>query len=307
MLRHFGDDFRLAKRIIAPKGLGAVMKLLDTLAVAAAIALLAFSLGAQESLPDSYLQKLATIDRLQKLTSTDLEVLESRAQSGAAEAQYQLALVYGAGRIVPRDTVTSQRLMMRSAKQGYIPAETMIGCRYLDNHVSGPVPKYADAERWLRAAATQGDAEAQLWLGLGYDRGYFGRTDHQESLKWLRRSAAQGLPDAQVALAQMYEDGRGVSRSDEDAAYWYRRAADHFSDVSGVFQAETELAYMYRDGRLKRNDVEAYMWFAIIDDSVDPPTDEGVKELAEEMTPVQIAEAQANVTVWIKHHPPRPR
>jgi TPR repeat protein len=80
--------------------------------------------------------------------------------------------------------------MMKSAEQGYIPAETMIGCTYLDNHITDPVPNYADAERWLRAAATQGDAEAQLWLGIGYDREYFGRIDYQESLKWLRKSSA---------------------------------------------------------------------------------------------------------------------
>jgi hypothetical protein len=259
------------------------MKLLNPLLVAAAIGLFSHALFAQERLPESYLQKLATIDRLQKLTSTDLAALISRAQSGAAEAQCQLALVFGAGRILLPDKITSQRWMMKSAEQGYIPAETMIGLTFLGNHV-GPVSNYADAERWLRVAATQGDSEAQLWLGLGYDRGYFGRTDYQESLNWLRESAAQGLPDAQYALGQMYEDGHGVTKNDEDAAHWYRRAADHFSDVSGVFQAETELAYMYRGHRLKRNDVEAYMWFAIVGASVDPPTDEEVKEVAEEMT-----------------------
>jgi TPR repeat protein len=283
------------------------MKILNPLLVAAAIGLFSPLLLAQERLPDSYLQKLETIDRLQKLTSTDLAVLTSQAQSGAGEAQYQLALVYGAGRIVLRDKITSQRWMMKSAEQGYIPAETMIGATYLDNHLTGPVPNYADSERWLRLAATQGDSEAELWLGLGYDRGYFGRTDYHESLNWLRKSAAQGLPDAQFALAQMYEDGHGVTKSDEDAAHWYRRAANHFSDVSGVFQAETELAYMYRDRLLKRNDVEAYMWFAIVGASVDPPTDEEVKEIAEEMTPAQIAEAQAKVTIWTQHHSPRPR
>jgi TPR repeat protein len=283
------------------------MKMLSLLLVASTIALLSLSVPAQERLPDSYIQKLATVDRLQKLTSTELAVLASRAQSGAAEAQYQLALVYGAGRIAPRDEVTSQQLMMRSAEQGYIPAETMVGCTYLDNHITGPVPHYADSERWLRAAATKGDAEAQLWLGTGYAREYFGGVDYQESLKWLRKSAAQGLPDAQYALAQMSEEGYGVPKSDEDAAYWYRRAADHFSDVSGVFEAEVQLAYMYRDGRLRRNDVEAYMWFAIVGAAVDPPTNEDVKEVAEEMTPAQIAEAQARVTTWTQHHPPRSR
>ena len=285
--------------------MGGRMKILSPLLLAAGIALLSVSLVAQERLPDSYLQKLTTIDRLQKLTSIDLAELTSHAQSGVPEAQYQLAVVYGAGRIVPRDKAASQGWMMKAAEQGHVPAETFMGLMYLDNHTTGPVPNYAEAERWLRQAATRGDAEAELWLGIGYGREYFGRIDYQESLKWLRKSSAQGLPDAQFALAQMYEDGHGVPRSDEDAAYWYRRAADHFSDVSGVFQAEVQLAYMYRDGRLKRNDVEAYKWFAVVGSSVDPPTDEDVEEVAKHMTKAQIAEAQQRAWAWIEHHPRR--
>lgn len=287
--------------------MGARTKMLSPLLVASTIALLTVSLPAQEPVPDAYLQKLSTIDRLQKLTPTDLATLTSSAQSGTAEAQYQLALVYGEGRIVPRDEVASRGWMMKAAEQGQVPAETFIGLMYLDNHTTGPVPKYADAERWLREAATQGDAEAQLWLGIGYDREYFGRIDYQQSLKWLRKSAAQGLPDAQFALAQMYEDGHGVPKSDEDAAYWYRRAADHFSDVSGVFQAEVQLAYMYRDGRLKANKIEAYKWSAVVGAAVDPAVDEDVKEVSESMTQAQIAKAQHEVDEWIAYHPPRPR
>jgi TPR repeat protein len=283
------------------------MKILSLLLVAAAVGTLSLSLAAQERLPDSYLQELTTVDRLQKLTPVDLIDLTSRAQSGAPDSQYQLALVYAAGRIVPRDKAASQGWMMKAAGQGYVPAETDIAGTYLDNHETGPVPNYAEAERWLRLAATVGDAEAELWLGIGYDREYFGRIDYQESLKWLRKSSAEGLPDAQFALAQMYEDGHGVSRRDEDAAYWYRRAADHFSDVSGVFQAEVQLAYMYRDGRLKRNDVEAYMWFAIVGAAVNPPTDEDLKEISQSMSPLQIAEAQQKVTTWNQQHPRRPR
>ena len=283
------------------------MKILGPLLAAPAIALLSLSLFAQEHVPDSYLQELATIDRLQYLTPTELADLTSRAQSGGAEAQYQLALVYGAGRIVPRDEVTSQRWMMKSAEQGYVPAETMIGCSYLNNHTTGAVPNYAEGEKWLLSAAMHGDAEAQFWLGLGYDRGYLGRTDYQESLRWLRISAARGLPDAQFALGWMYEDGHGVPKSDEHAAYWFRRAADHYSDISGVFESEDQLAYMYRNGRLKENKVEAYKWFAIVGAAVNPATNEDANEVSESMTQAQTAEAQHEVDEWIAYHPPRPR
>jgi len=272
-----------------------------------ALVLFSFSLTAQESLPATYLQKLATVDRLLKLTPADLAELKSRAQSGEPQAQYQLAIVYGAGRVTPRNKGESQRWMLKSAEQGYVPAETGMGETYLDNHLSGPVHDFPDAERWLRLAAEQGDVEAQLWLGIGYDRGYFGGIDYKESLAWLRRSADQGLPDAQYALAQMYEDGHGVTESIERAASWLRRAADHYSDISGVFQAEVQLAYLYRDGRLKENNVEAYKWFAVVGAAVDPPADEDVKEISQRMSTAQTADAQQKVREWVEAHPPRPR
>jgi TPR repeat protein len=283
------------------------MKALRVLLILPALLLFSFSVAAQENLPASYLQRLATVDRLLKLTPAEFADLKSRAQAGEAEAQYQLAFVCGVGRITPRDKAESQRWMLKSAEQGYVPAETSMGASYLDNHIRGPAPNYAESERWLRLASEQGDAEAQLWLGIGFDRGYFGRTDYKESLQWLRKSADQGLPDAQYALAEMYEEGHGVPRSDEAAASWLRRAADHYSDVDGVFQAETHLAYMYRDGRVKENNVEAYKWFAIVGAAVNPPTDEDVKHVSKEMSVAQIAEAQQKIREWVEGHPVRPR
>lgn len=54
---------------------GARMKMPRPLLVASVIALLSISLPAQERLPDAYLEKLATIDHLQRLTSSELAVL----------------------------------------------------------------------------------------------------------------------------------------------------------------------------------------------------------------------------------------
>jgi len=170
---------------------------------------------------------------------------------------------------------------------------------------SDTVRDCGDADRWLRLAAMQGDAEAQFWLGTGYEQGWFGVTDYREALRWLRKGAQQGLPDAPFCLGQMYEDGEGVPESDVVAARWYRRAADHSpSYLGGVFNAEVQLAYMYRDGRLPKDDVQAYMWFAIVGSSVDPATDDDIKKVARHMTKAQIVEAQRRAEDWIKRHTP---
>lgn len=231
----------------------------------AATVFIAIPVLAQQNLSPSYVEFLSARDHLENLTASDFKEMASKAQSGEPQAEYLLSLSYSCCGPTPRDGDVAQHWMLKAAEQGYVPAQAGMGEMYLVNHIRGPVPNYADADRWLRLAATQGDAEAQFWLGVGYERGYFGTIDHEESFRWLQKAAAQELPDAQFRLGQMYEEGEGVPKNNEKAAYWFRRAADHFSDISGVFGAEIQLAYMYREGSLKENEVEAYMWFAVVD------------------------------------------
>jgi len=230
------------------------MKLSSWLSFIAAVFLVA-PLAAQQNLPKSTQELLATSARVEALSLGDFKTLLSQAQSGDREAQHLVGLIYERGLLIPRDFSATRSWMLKSAEQGYAPAQELIGKMYLMGiRDSGPIPDYADADRWLRLAAMQGDADAQFWLGTGYERGWFGGTDYREALKWLRKAAAQGLPNAQYCLGQMYEEGKGVPESDSLAASWYRKAADHFPHaglVGGIWEAELQLATLYRDGRLR--------------------------------------------------------
>jgi len=240
---------------------------------------------------------MATQAHLEALTQSDLSRLTSEAESGDRKAEYLMALVYQEGRLVPRDLAAVRKWMLRSAEQGYVPAQTGMGEILISGRNSGAIPDYADADRWLRMAATQGDADAQLWLGVGYERGWFGVTNYHEALNWLRKAAEQGQPAAQFSLGQMYEDGEGVPESDSLAASWYRKAADHSpAYLGGVWEAEVQLSYMYRDGRLPEDNVQAYMWFAIVGG------DRDMKRVARHMTRKQILQAQRMAEDWIKQH-----
>ena len=259
---------------------------------------------AQAPLPTSTQAQLATEARLEGMTLDDFTKVVSQAQAGQREAQYLVALVYEEGRLVIRDHGSAASWMLKSAEQEYVPAQTGMGELYIAGvKDDGPIPHRGDAEKWFRLAAAQGDANAQFWLGAAYQRGWFGAFDDQEALKWLRKAAAQGLPNAQFRLGQMYEDGEGVPESNPLAASWYRKAADHSPTyLGGVWEAEVQLAYMYRDGRLK-DKVQAYMWFAIVGSSVDPPTDYDVRQVARHMTRAQIVQAQRLAEDWVKRHP----
>jgi len=240
---------------------------------------------------------LATQAHLEALTHSDLSRLVSEAESGDPKAEYLLALLYQEDRLVPRDLTAARMWMLKSAEQGYVPAQAGMGEMLISGRNNGVIPDYADADRWLRMAATQGDADAQLWLGVGYERGWFGGFDDREAFQWLRTAAAQGLPDAQFCLGQMYEDGEGVPESDSLAASWYRKAADHSpAYLGGVWEAEVQLSYMYRDGRLPEDNVQAYMWFAVVGG------DDDMKRVARHMTREQILQAQRMAEDWIKQH-----
>jgi Sel1 repeat len=280
--------------------------LCKVLPISAVLFLLVSAMRGQDHLPASTQARLATATRLEAMSLGDFTRAESEAQSGQREAQYLTSLVYGEGRLVPKNFAVARSWMLKSAEQGYVPAQGAMGEMYLigirDN---GPIPDYADADRWLRLAATQGDADAQFWLGTGYERGWFGGTDYREALKWLRKAATQGLPNAEYCLGLMHEEGKGVPESDSLAARWYRKAADHFPEVGrigGIWEAEVQLANLYRHDRLPKNDAEAYMWFAIVGSSVVPADDHDMKWAAQHMTRAQIAQGQHMAVDWIRRH-----
>ena len=53
---------------------------------------------------------------------------------------------------------------------------------------------------------------------------------YAEAAKWYRKAAEQGDADAQFLLGVMYHEGHGVERSDAEAAKWWRRAAEQGDD-----------------------------------------------------------------------------
>jgi TPR repeat protein len=88
------------------------------------------------------------------------------------------------------------------------------------------VRDYAEALRWYRKAADQGDPDAQYGLGLMYSLGQGVAQDYAESARWLHKAADQGNASAEYGLGRMYHEGRGLSQNDREAVGWYRKAAD---------------------------------------------------------------------------------
>jgi len=85
---------------------------------------------------------------------------------------------------------------------------------------------YKEAFRLWLPFAEQGDAKAQAFLGMMYNKGQGVPQDDKEAVKWYRLSAEQGNAKAQYYLGVMYGYGDGVQQDYKEAFKWYRLAAE---------------------------------------------------------------------------------
>jgi TPR repeat protein len=80
----------------------------------------------------------------------------------------------------------------------------------------------------LKERAAAGDAEAQFSLGKNYEAGRSGlKQDYAEAARWYRKSAEQGNVWAQASLGILYHSGKGLPHNDVEAEMWFSLAADH--------------------------------------------------------------------------------
>jgi TPR repeat protein len=131
----------------------------------------------------------------------------------------------------------------------------------IDETVAGrqdvPEPGADDNVRRCIRAAQQGDAEAQLKLGMMYKEGSGVAQDDAEALHWFLKSAEQGIADAQVNLGDMYQEGLGAARSDIEAVKWYRKAA---KQGNAIAQYNLGLKYFFGEG-VQQDFTEAVKWY----------------------------------------------
>jgi uncharacterized protein len=95
---------------------------------------------------------------------------------------------------------------------------------------------YATEMQILRPLAEQGNALAELGLGVMYANGQGVPQDYTQALIWYRKAADQGNDHAQFGLGLIYANGHGVPQDYVRAHMWFNiaaaAAAADASDVS---------------------------------------------------------------------------
>jgi TPR repeat protein len=200
-----------------------------------------------------------------------LELWQPLATQGDREAQFRLGLLYANGQGTPRDE--------------------------------------AKGLKWTTTAAGQGYPPAQFALGLRHD-GIYGTSssaqEAAESVAWYRKAADQGHAISQYYLARKYSLGDGVARDDAEAVKWWRKAAER-----GYVPAQWKIGALHMMGlmgsNVPRDKVQAFKWFSI---ALAQPQEHFSGEVtratvissrnmvAQQMTPAEIAEAQAQSKDW---------
>src|SRR2546427_5969971 len=125
-------------------------------------------------------------------STTEQSFVESkkRADSGDADAQANLGLLYGKGEGVPQDFAQARQWYEKAATQGNAQAQVNLGLLYAKGE--GVPQDYAQAPQWYEKAATQGNAQAQVNLGGTYAGGEGAPQDSAKALEWVEMAAAPG-------------------------------------------------------------------------------------------------------------------
>ncbi len=159
---------------------------------------------------------------------------------------------------------------------------------------------FAAAFKIWMPLAEQDDAEAQRNIGVMYQQGLGVPQSNVEAVKWYRRAAESGHERAQQNIGVMYEQGAGVPQDFSEAANWYRKSAEQ----GNVF-AKINLGVLYERGipGAPRDLVQTHMWYNLAAAQGHADAAQLRDDIAEDMTPEQVAEAQRMAQEWLTEHP----
>ena len=148
---------------------------------------------------------------------------------------------------------------------------------------------YATAFKEWKPLAEQGNASAQVNLGIMYEFGRGVPEDHKEAFKWYKLAAEQGYAEGQFYLARRYDQGEGVLQDYKEALKWRRLAAEQ-----GFARAQFILSLNYEGGNgVLQDNIMAHMWSNIATANGYAPAKRTRDIQSKQMTPADISKAQA--------------
>jgi len=152
-----------------------------------------------------------------------MRILESYANAGYCEAEYELGLIYYHGVGLERDSIKCTYHLLKGAEGGSDRAMKLLGDCYYDGY--GVNVDHKLAFKYYRLAADKGNVEACEQASHCLIAGDGVQSSYKAAINYLVKAAVAGDSDAQVSLGNRYFYGDGFRQSLSRAAYWYKQAA----------------------------------------------------------------------------------
>jgi TPR repeat protein len=195
-----------------------------------------------------------------------------------------------------RDFVRALELLAPLAEQGNAVAQLKLGIIFSRGKVDSP--DHVAARLWFNKAAEKGQVEAQFELGRIYRDGLGTRVDGKVAVYWFERAAEKATPHAINALGELYLGHQDVSQDFSIARSWFLRGAELGNSASMY-----NLGVLHAYGRgVVQDEIEAFKWLDLAADTgVGEERDRALRArtlLAERLTPVEVSWAEGRVGDW---------
>ena len=139
------------------------------------------------------------------------------------------------------------------AAQGDAEAQLQLGMRYAEG--DGVIQNDKEAARWFALAAKQGLAEAQYQYGLALLQGRGVVQDYKAAFSWIEKPAQRGYAKAQYSLGELYRYGTGTAIDKARAYLWFNLAASQ--GVEAAVKARDSLVWQLKPEQIAAMQEEA--------------------------------------------------
>ncbi|AIZ56741.1 Sel1 repeat protein [Candidatus Methanoplasma termitum] len=178
-------------------------------------------------------------ERKNEYTSEEVEKVKELAESGDADAQRELGLMYSDGVGVSQDDALALKWWRLAADEGHVGGQNGLGWAFLNG--KGVKQDFATAVKWVKMAAEQGFAKAQMNMGL-LCIGKGTSNNFEEAEKWFELASAQGYPGADRKLIEVRRRNEMTENNVKLEEYRIDECAE-CGRVSGITSSSRETTF----------------------------------------------------------------
>jgi TPR repeat protein len=191
----------------------------------------------------SVLLVFAVTATCQSANPAPLSELVRHAESGEAQAQFELGRAYEDGKGVAQDDARAVELFRKSADQGNAQAQNSLGVMYALGR--GVQRDKEEAVRWYKKSAKQGLAEGIYNVAISYYNGEGIEGNIALAYTWMMIAQRRGDAQAAEALKHIGEQlNNRVDRSKFDLAVLYEKGEEVPQDLPAAVALYLEAAHL---------------------------------------------------------------